>query len=116
NFTLTATNKNIPDANNDVAQVTATDLLPSGYTFISATASKGDYDPATGLWNIGEMPVGAVEELVIQATVNATGDYRNLASIEAADAVDPDQTDNFDEASVVPVPADPAFTLVKELT
>src|SRR5690606_401960 len=76
NFTLTATNKNIPDANNDVAQVTATDLLPSGYTFISATASKGDYDPATGLWNIGEMDVGAVEELVIQATVNATGDYR----------------------------------------
>src|SRR5690554_1520287 len=69
-FNIKATNKNIPAAN-AVAQAQAIDLLPSGYTFVSATSSQGTYDPVTGLWDIGAMAVGSEEELVIQARVNA---------------------------------------------
>src|SRR5690606_21403635 len=79
-----------------------TALLPSGYTFISASPFQGTYNLTTGLWDIGPMAIGGEAELKIQARVNPSGDYRNLVSIQANDAVDIDQTDNFDEASVVP--------------
>jgi len=110
-FNLKATNKDVqqPDS---VFQVQATDLLPSGYTFISAIPSQGTYNPTTGLWDIGAMAVGG-EELVIQARVNPTGDYRNLVNIQALDAVDINQTDNFDEASVTPIPPDPGLSFAK---
>src|SRR5690606_33972841 len=65
-FSIKATNKNIPQGN-AVAQARATDLLPSGYTFISAIPSQGTYNPTTGLWDIGAMAIGGEEELVIQA-------------------------------------------------
>ncbi|QUT01353.1 DUF11 domain-containing protein [Proteus terrae] len=111
-FNLKATNKDVqqPDS---VFQVQATDLLPSGYTFISAIPSQGTYNPTTGLWDIGAMAVGGEEELVIQARVNPTGDYRNLVNIQALDAVDINQTDNFDEASVTPIPPDPGLSFAK---
>jgi uncharacterized repeat protein (TIGR01451 family) len=35
--------------------VTVNDLLPEGYTFVSATASVGTYNAASGLWTIGTM-------------------------------------------------------------
>src|SRR5690606_37769054 len=100
-FSIKATNKNIPQGN-AVAQARATALLPSGYTFISASPFQGTYNLTTGLWDIGPMAIGGEAELKIQARVNPSGDYRNLVSIQANDAVDIDQTDNFDEASVVP--------------
>ena len=111
-FNLKATNKDVqqPDS---VFQVQATDLLPSGYTFISAIPSQGTYNPTTGLWDIGAMAVGGEEELVIQARVNPTGDYRNLVNIQALDAVDINQTDNFDEASVTLIPPDPGLSFAK---
>src|SRR5690606_25124070 len=110
-FTLVATNA----GPNDVSQAQVNDLLPSGYAFVSATPSQGTYNPTTGVWDIGNLAIGSETTLVIRATVNPTGDYRNLADIEAADAVDPDQTNNFSEATVVPIPQDPRFTLVKNL-
>src|SRR5690554_1225357 len=111
-FNLKATNKDIQQLDS-VFQVRAIDLLPSGYTFISAIPSQGSYSPTTGLWDIGAMAIGGEEELVIQARVNPSGDYRNLVSIQANDAVDIDQTDNFDEASVTPIPPDPGLSFAK---
>src|SRR5690606_7434692 len=114
-FNIRAINKNIHEVH-EVTQAEVRHLLASGYTFVSATPSQGAYDPVTGLWAIGTMPIGAEEELEIRATVNATGDYRNLVNIQALDAVDADQTDNFDEAEVTPSPPNPSFTLVKAVT
>ena len=50
-FTVTATN-NGPAA---VTGVHVTDLLPSGYTFVSATPSVGTYAAATGSWAVGTL-------------------------------------------------------------
>ncbi|WPR77748.1 choice-of-anchor L domain-containing protein [Algoriphagus sp. NG3] len=102
-FTLTATN----DGPNDVAEVTVNDLLPAGYTYVSSASSIGNYDSGTGIWDIGNMDVGAVETLEIQVIVNETGNYTNNASIEAGSAVDPDQTNNFAEASTTPIAGTP---------
>ncbi|MCH7415842.1 DUF11 domain-containing protein [Belliella sp. R4-6] len=98
-FTLTASN----NGPNSVNEVSVSDQLPTGYTFSSAVASKGSYDPLTGIWNIGLFENGDVETLEIQAIVNETGIYLNQASIQAGNSLDSDQTNNFAEASVTPI-------------
>ena len=51
--------------------VTATDLLPTGVTYVSHIASTGTYVSGTGLWTIGDLGVGDTETLSIDATVDA---------------------------------------------
>ncbi|WP_427873384.1 DUF11 domain-containing protein [Flavobacterium sp. MMS24-S5] len=74
--------------------VQVTDLLPSGYTLTGYTISTGTYTPATGLWNVGNIVNGKSETLQIIATVNASGNYTNIAEVTAADYEDPDSTPN----------------------
>src|SRR5262249_33945410 len=45
-YTLTVSDNGPSTATN----VRATDLLPAGLTFVSATPSQGSYDPTTGIW------------------------------------------------------------------
>ncbi len=51
--------------------VMATDMLPSGLTFVSATSSQGTYTSSTGAWDVGDLAVGSNAMLTIQATVNS---------------------------------------------
>lgn len=74
--------------------VTVTDLLPSGYTYVSYSATNGTYNPATGLWNVGLLPVAASHTLQITAIVNSTGNYLNIAEVTASALPDPDSTPN----------------------
>ncbi len=74
--------------------VTVTDLLPSGYTYVSYNTTIGTYNSTTGLWNIGTLPVAASHTLQITATVNPIGDYLNTAEITASAVPDPDSTPN----------------------
>lgn len=76
-FTIVATNNGSYDATG----VTVTDLLQSGYTYISSVATAGTYDPSTGIWTIGNLGVGISEILTIEALVNPTGSYVNTAII-----------------------------------
>ncbi|WP_433830070.1 PKD domain-containing protein [Flavobacterium anhuiense] len=89
-FEVTLTN----NGPNDNTGIQITDVLPSGYTFTGVTTSKGSYDPATGLWTVGNLISGNLETLEILATVNATGDYLNVAEVTAADLPDPNSTPN----------------------
>jgi uncharacterized repeat protein (TIGR01451 family) len=97
-FTLTASNAGPSNATG----VNVTDLLPSGYTFVSATSSIGTYNNTTNLWNIGNLGNGANATLNIVATVNANGNYTNEASI-AADQNDPSTTNNSSSVESTPV-------------
>ena len=109
-FTVTATN-NGPAA---VTTATVTDLLPSGYTFVSATPSKGSYASATGIWTIGALTgtaPGNSATLTITATVRATGTYANTASISAVGVTDPVPANNSATATATPaLAADIAVT------
>ncbi len=53
--------------------VVATDTLPSGLTFVSATTSEGSYASSTGTWTIGTLSASSSATLGITALVNASG-------------------------------------------
>jgi uncharacterized repeat protein (TIGR01451 family) len=105
-FTITVSNAGAANATN----VTVTDQLPAGYTFVSATASQGAYVSGTGIWTIGTINSGANATLQITVTVLATGPYANTAQVTTSDQPDPDSTPNNstpgedDQATNTPTP------------
>ena len=84
-FAITITNSG-PGAATGVA---VTDQLPSGYTYVSDDGS-GAYDSSTGVWNVGDLAVGAEVTLQIVARVNDSGNFLNWAEVSAADQMDVD--------------------------
>jgi uncharacterized repeat protein (TIGR01451 family) len=70
-YTITATN-NGPDEAKDVI---VEDLLPPDVTYDSHSASKGTYDPVTGIWDIGTMGPGESETLTITVIVDDVGTF-----------------------------------------
>lgn len=96
-FTITASNAGPDDATN--ARIT--DLLPSGYTYVSSTVTAGTYNNTTGVWSIGTLANSATAKLTVTATVKTSGVYTNTASI-TADELDPVGGNNT--ASVTPTP------------
>ena len=90
-FTITATN----DGPDDATNVEVTDVLPTGYSFSSASPSVGSYDETNGLWSIGNLSNGSSGTLTVEATVLASGSYSNTATI-SGDEDDPDTTDDSD--------------------
>jgi len=93
-FTISVTNQGSSDATG----IEVTDLLPDGYTFVSDDAS-GNYDSNTGIWNVGNILNGGNSKLIITATVNAGGDYTNIAEITASDNLDSDSTVNNNDTN-----------------
>jgi uncharacterized repeat protein (TIGR01451 family) len=106
-FTLTLTNAGPSDATG----VSVTDLLPTGYTYVSDD-SVGAYNSSTGVWTVGGVTASGNAVLNITASVNGSGDYTNTAEVTAAGESDPDSTpnngvtteDDYAEASTTPVP------------
>lgn len=92
-----AVGNNGPDP---ATNVTVTDLLPSGFTYVSDN-SQGLYDPVTGIWTIGNLEVNDFGILTINATVNFSGNFTNVAEVWA-DQHDPDYSDNIDSLVVTP--------------
>lgn len=74
--------------------VTVKDLLPSGYEYIVYSSTAGIYSEDTGIWNVGSIPSGEIETLLISVRVNNTGDYRNIAEVFTSNEIDPDSTPN----------------------
>lgn len=96
-FTITARNNGVVDATG----VTVNDLLPNGYSYISSTVSVGTYSNVTGVWAVGNLANGASATLTVTASINASGNYANTATISGAQT-DPDPSNN--SATVTPVP------------
>lgn len=93
NFTLTASNGGY----NTATSVSVTDILSSGYTFVSATPSVGSWSAPT--WTVGNLASAASATLNITATVNSAGDFKNKAYV-TKDVTDSKQLN--DTASVTP--------------
>jgi gliding motility-associated-like protein/uncharacterized repeat protein (TIGR01451 family) len=106
-FTLTVNN----DGPSDATSVEVTDLLPSGYTYTSDNGG-GAYNEISGIWDVGTVANGSSVSLSILATVNASGDYNNVAEITAHDQNDVDSSpnndipgeDDQDSVSIIPEP------------
>ncbi|WP_348799710.1 PKD domain-containing protein [Flavobacterium adhaerens] len=107
----------------DTSGVTITDLLPDGFTFVSSNVTAGAYNSTTGLWTIGNLANGASETLIVNATVNASGDYTNIAEVTTSTVADPDSTpgngdtteDDYASITIVPVTAVADLSLNKSI-
>lgn len=100
-FTLRATNA--ATSSSDATQVTVNDILPSGYTYVSSSATTGSYNPANGIWYIGNLIKNRSAVLSITAKVNPQGNYTNTAEVTAA-LPDPVPENNSSSATTVPLP------------
>jgi len=76
-FTITVRNNGPGTAVN----VIVTDKLPLGLTFLSYITKYGNYDPKTGIWNIGTLPNGAVATIIIKCIVDTTSEFTNKAIV-----------------------------------
>ncbi|MCX6187917.1 MAG: hypothetical protein NTU43_13170, partial [Bacteroidetes bacterium] len=97
-FTLTASN-NGPFCN--ATGVVVNDVLPAGYTFVSATPTSGTWTSPN--WTLGNLANGSTATLTIVATVNASGSYANSASISGTQT-DTASANNSKTVTPVPVP------------
>ncbi|MCL9807313.1 hypothetical protein NAT51_17410, partial [Flavobacterium amniphilum] len=95
-FTITASNAGPSNATG----VTVNDVLPAGYTFVSATPSTGTWTAPN--WSIGNLANGASATLTIVATVNASGPYANTATITGTET-DPTPGNNTSTATTSPI-------------
>jgi uncharacterized repeat protein (TIGR01451 family) len=67
------------------------DKLPAGLTYDSQSATSGNYNGATGEWNIGSLPSGVTAVLDLSVTLDAgTGGTQitNTVSVKEVDQVD----------------------------
>jgi aldose sugar dehydrogenase len=87
------------------SNVTVTDDLPAGMTFVSATPTQGS---CSGVQNVncalGSLAASATAFVTVVATPTSTGTINNTASV-AASETDPDASDNSATTSVLVGPA-----------
>jgi uncharacterized repeat protein (TIGR01451 family)/gliding motility-associated-like protein len=98
-YAITVTNNGPVMAN----AVKVDDILPATLTYVSSTPS-GQYSPATGIWTIGTLTSGSNRNLLIEATINATGSIKNTAIVGSPDN-DPNNTAN--DTSAVSIDVNP---------
>ncbi|MDJ0925835.1 MAG: SdrD B-like domain-containing protein [Acidimicrobiia bacterium] len=102
-FTVTLVNQGPNDATGVVVQ----DRLPAGLTYVSHSGD-GTFDSTTGLWTIGDAPVGVTYTLDMVVVVEQEGTYTNVAEVMEHNEVDRDSTpgnnvpseDDQDDATV----------------
>jgi len=88
-FTITVRNNGLDNATG----VVVTDLLPDGLTYVNDD-SGGSYDSETGVWDIGNLNVGASATLQLTVTADNEEEKINTARIILSDQIDPDTTSN----------------------
>jgi uncharacterized repeat protein (TIGR01451 family) len=102
NYTVTATN-NGPDT---ATGVVVTDVIPSGLTYDSYTASQGTYNSITSIWNIGTLLNGANATLQLYVTpINSLAgtNVTNTANKTAQNEYDPTTPDTSNVTIHVPL-------------
>lgn len=88
NVTFTVTASNLGP--NTAGSVSIEALLPSGFTFVSATPSTGTYTPGTGVWQVGTLASNASQTLTLVGTAQSGDvDYTLEASVSNSDNSDP---------------------------
>jgi gliding motility-associated-like protein/uncharacterized repeat protein (TIGR01451 family) len=95
-----------------INNVLVSELIPSGYTLVSSSASSGVYDTATQVWTIPTLPAGTSETLEVRVLVLPSGNYNNVATIEISTPLDVDPTNNSATALVEPI----CLTVYNEFT
>ncbi|WP_323489252.1 gliding motility-associated C-terminal domain-containing protein [Flavobacterium sp. PL02] len=99
--TFTVTVNNV--GSGDFIDTIVSEILPTGYDFISAQTTTGTYSNITGAWNIPVLNANESAVLTVVVQVLPTGNYLNVATVVISNPIDSDTTNNHGEASVTPV-------------
>jgi choice-of-anchor A domain-containing protein/uncharacterized repeat protein (TIGR01451 family) len=105
-FTLDLRNTGPSTATNLVVS----DVLAVGFEFVSAEASQGTYDNATGLWTVGTVDTATPQTLTITARLISPDPLINTA-VATADQFDPQPDSARASITVTPQQADLAMFL-----
>lgn len=65
----------------DEVDVVVDELLPTGYQFMSAVVTAGDYNEMNNQWLIPDLAVGAKEFLTLKVKIIPEGDYNNVVNV-----------------------------------
>ncbi|NTW00463.1 MAG: DUF11 domain-containing protein [Oscillochloris sp.] len=87
-FTITVTNAGPSMATG----VEVSEHLPAGLQYVSHVASQGNYNPVTGVWQIGTITFEQVVTLTLRAQITGVGPYTNVAEVSKSNQPDPDST------------------------
>jgi len=100
-FTLHVINNGPDTAQNLVV----TDALPTGLTYVSSTATVGDYDSNTNKWTVGSLANGETATLTMVTTVSGTEGQQivNGASVDLDPNIDINSENNSGSATVTVV-------------
>lgn len=96
-FTITVTNT----GQDEFSEIEVDEVIQSGFTYVEDEATHGSYDVVSGIWTIENLEAGGTAVLLITVTVNATGDYSNVASIVPNGTIDDTDPDNNSSEVIV---------------
>jgi uncharacterized repeat protein (TIGR01451 family) len=110
-YTITVTNVLPLGISSAVAGIKVTDELPPGVTHDTHSASKGAYDPSTGVWDVGSLKPAEGEEVEgesatlevsVKVDEGAAGTtITNTAEVTAMDQIDDRPSDNIARVDIV---------------
>ena len=83
--------------------VVISDVLPAGMAFVSASATQGSYDSATGLWSVGSVANGVEKVLTLNASPKAGTSNTAIVNRAAVHAVDQNDRDASNNAAAITV-------------
>jgi uncharacterized repeat protein (TIGR01451 family) len=90
--------------------VTLSDPLPPGLTFVSDTPSQGSYNPTTGVWTVGTVTTTTPLTLMVAAIVNSPAPQTYTWTVSHSDQFDPNLANNTASATVTPQQSDLVLT------
>ncbi len=95
-FYVTVTNQG-PNATTGVI---VADPIPAGLLLSSSTASQGSYNPTTGQWAVGSLPLGASATLQLRVTTLVAAQIVNDAAVIASDLPECDPTNDMAQSTI----------------
>jgi uncharacterized repeat protein (TIGR01451 family) len=85
--------------------VSVINMLASQLSLVEASATVASYDPATGVWAIGELAPGEIQTLSIRAIAGWSGDVRGHSVITSTSPTESNRGNNSVESSLTIVAA-----------
>lgn len=97
-FTIEVTNY----SSDNYTNVSVSEQLPSGFTYVSHTSTNGTYNPSSGNWDIPTLSGLSSAILEVTVIVNPSGNYLNVAIITSPVPGDVNPGNNSSEVEASP--------------